>query len=76
MFRPSPADFISVGASSRPNFLQVIDRAKEACVNSGQTAEDHFADTSRMIGIGKGGRREVDDYQIEKERKKLQKDES
>ena len=41
------------------HFLPVIDRAKEACINSGQQVSDHFEDILEMISIGKTARREV-----------------
>jgi len=41
------------------NFEAVIEKAKRACFNSGHRIEDHFADVSTMIEIGKGGRREI-----------------
>ena len=46
------------------NFVQVIDKAKEACENSGQNVEDHFAEVSKMIELGKGAQRPVDDYML------------
>ena len=36
------------------NFLPVIERAKEACKNSGQDTLDHFVDYHEMIELGKG----------------------
>lgn len=41
------------------NFEAVIAKAKLACFKSGHRIEDHFADVSKMIEIGKGGKREI-----------------
>ena len=39
------------------NFEAVIEKAKLACFNSGHRIEDHFADVSKMVEIGKGWHR-------------------
>lgn len=44
------------------NFLPVIEKAKEACQNSGQPISDHFVEMHEMIELGKGGKRKVDSY--------------
>ena len=41
---------------------EMIERAKAACQNAGQTVEDHIRGASKMIALGKGGQREVPDY--------------
>ncbi|MCC6414183.1 MAG: DNA damage-inducible protein D [Saprospiraceae bacterium] len=46
------------------NFQPAIDRAKEACQNSGQQVADHFVDMHEMIGIGKGGKRSVESVEL------------
>lgn len=46
------------------NFLSVIDKAKEACVNSGFDVDDHFADVSRMVEIGSNTQREIEDIDL------------
>jgi len=42
------------------NFLPVIEKAKEACKNSGQDIHTHFVDTNEMVKIGTGAERSVD----------------
>ena len=46
------------------NFLQVVDKAKTACLKSGQNISDHFADVSKTIDLGKGAQRQVDDLML------------
>ncbi len=43
------------------NFLGVVEKAKNACKNSDQNILDHFADVSKMVEIGSGSEREIDD---------------
>jgi DNA-damage-inducible protein D len=33
-------------------FLNVIDKAKESCINSGQNPEDHFPHMKKMVQLG------------------------
>lgn len=46
------------------NFLNVIEKAKESCKNSGNEVSDHFADVSKMVQLGSGAEREVDDIML------------
>lgn len=46
------------------NFNEAIDRAKLACKNSGFKPTDHFADVSKMVELGSGAEREIDDYML------------
>lgn len=41
------------------NFEAVLEKAKLACLNSGHRVEDHFADVSKMVGIGSGAERKI-----------------
>ena len=50
-----------LGYTKWDNFLTVIQRAREACVASGHTTSDHFAGVGKMINLGKGGIREIED---------------
>lgn len=43
------------------NFEGVINKAKEACKKAAQNIEDHFADASKMVAIGSGAEKDIDD---------------
>ena len=43
------------------NFAQVISKPKVACEVSGHEVLDHFADVSKMVDLGSGVKREIDD---------------
>lgn len=46
------------------NFVEVIDKAKVACINSGVPLENHFTDVSKMVRIGSGAERPVEDVML------------
>jgi len=46
------------------NFINVIEKAKVSCSNSGQNSADHFVDVNKMVSIGSGTKREVDDLML------------
>lgn len=53
-----------LGYSEYRHFKPVIDKAKEACKNSGYNASDHFEDILDMIELGKGAKREIDNVKL------------
>ncbi len=54
-----------LGYSEWRNFSStVISRAKTACELSGHAVPDHFVDVNKMVDIGSGSRREVDDLML------------
>src|SRR4051812_10355919 len=46
------------------NFEKVIDKAKEACKNSGDKIPDHFVDNNKMVGLGSGSERGITDIAL------------
>ena len=46
------------------NFSSVIEKAKEACNNAGQSVTDHFADVSKMVVVGSKAERNIDDVML------------
>ncbi len=43
------------------NFLSVIEKAKTSCKNNKQNSQDHFADVGKMVELGSGSKREIED---------------
>lgn len=46
------------------NFANVIIKAKTACQNSKNLVEDHFPDVRKMVDIGSGAERKIEDIQL------------
>ena len=46
------------------NFLKVIEKAKEACENSGGKVENHFVAVNKMVVIGSGAERPIEDIML------------
>lgn len=46
------------------HFTPVLERAKEACLNSGHNVDDHFEDVLGMVKIGSGAQRELKDIRL------------
>ena len=46
------------------NFVNVINKAKSACQQSGIDPSDHFADVGKMIDLAKGARRKISDFML------------
>ena len=53
-----------LGYSQWRRFEQAIERAITSCEKSGNPPGYHFADAGKMIELGKGGQRDVHDYQL------------
>jgi DNA-damage-inducible protein D len=46
------------------NFLKVIDKAKESCKNSHNAVTDHFVEVNKMVDLGSGSQREIEDIAL------------
>ena len=55
---------IALEYSKWENFKKVIDKAIESCTNSGTETWDHFAEVRKMVPIGSGAERELEDYEL------------
>ena len=53
-----------LGYTEWRNFTSAIERAKEACQNSGQDVSDHFVEANKLITAAKGAKREIEDYHL------------
>jgi DNA-damage-inducible protein D len=53
-----------LGYTEWRNFLKVIEKAKTACENTGVSVPDHFVDVNKMVPLGSGAERTVEDMAL------------
>ncbi|SOY85069.1 DNA damage-inducible protein D [Cupriavidus taiwanensis] len=46
------------------NFVQVVEKAKIACTQSGHEVPDHFGDVTKMVQIGSSAKRPIADFRL------------
>jgi len=53
-----------LGYSQWRNFKNVIDKAQKSCEQAGEEAKNHFAEFSKMVEIGSGAQKPVEDIAL------------
>ena len=53
-----------LGYTEWRNFSAVVERARLACANSGHAVADHFVDVNKMVDLGSGAQRSVEDVAL------------
>ncbi len=53
-----------LGYSQWRNFKNVIDKAQKSCEQAGENAKNHFAEFSKMVEIGSGAQKEIEDIAL------------
>ncbi|MCK9581273.1 MAG: DNA damage-inducible protein D, partial [Methanoregula sp.] len=50
-----------LGYNDWRNFLNVVQKSKESCASSGNTVANHFVDANKMVTLGSGSQRTIED---------------
>lgn len=53
-----------LGYSKWNNFLKVVYKAKTSCETAKNNISDHFAEVGKMVHLGSGSQREIQDYML------------
>ncbi len=53
-----------LGYSQWRNFKNVIDKAQKSCEQAGEDVKNHFAEFSKMVEIGSGAQKEIEDIAL------------
>lgn len=53
-----------LGYTEWRNFMKIIEKAETACDVSGHQVSDHFVDVNKMVELGSGSQRGIDDVML------------
>jgi len=53
-----------LGYTEWRNFTKVINKAKTSCETAGHAISDHFVDVNKMVSIGSGTERDINDFML------------
>ena len=53
-----------LGYADWRNFLNAISKAKDSCKTTGEGVSDHFVDVNKMVPIGSGAEKQIDDIML------------
>ena len=55
---------IQLGYKRQENFFETIKKAMKSCENAGIEVDNHFREVTKMVQIGSGARRNLQDYML------------
>jgi DNA-damage-inducible protein D len=55
---------VLLGYTKWENFINVVNKAQIACENSGHQVANHFPDVRKMVDLGSGSHRQIDDIML------------
>ncbi len=55
-----------LGYARWENFVKVINKAKTSCITAGYEVQDHFLDVTKMVAVGSGAQRPIEDIALDR----------